>query len=127
MCRYAEHTYKEPFACFQCRKVFKQTSRWELPENVRPKAGEERHVKCPQCSRLMANMGRDFKAPKQKDVDQWRKVEILFEHGFTFHSCGCCGPGYRPAELAEVYAFIESHRPQSDGEVLLRRFAAQSE
>jgi hypothetical protein len=126
MCRYAFHTYKEPFACFSCRKVFKQTSRWELPEHQRPAHGDPRVVKCPQCSALMADMGHDFKAPKQSAADQWEKIRILYEHGFAFQSCGCCGPGYRPTELEEVYEFIEGHRPKSEGELLLKRFEERS-
>ncbi|MBI4731131.1 MAG: hypothetical protein HY781_03195 [Chloroflexi bacterium] len=121
MCRYAFHTYKEPFACFDCRKVFKQTSRWELPPGQRPEPGQERIVLCPQCRQPMADMGHDFKAPKSSNIKQWEKLRILYEHGFNFFSCGCCGPGYRPAELQEVYTFIQSNRPKSDGERLLER------
>ena len=125
MCRLAEHTYKEPFACFDCRKVFKQISRWELPQHQRPAPGQPRTVLCPQCRRPLADMGRDFKAPRSAAVKQWAKVKILFEHGFNFYSCGCCGPGYRPAQLREVYDFITSQQPLSDGERLLKKFAAR--
>ncbi len=121
MCRYAFHTYKEPFACFECRKSFKQTSRWELPEDRRPKEGEPRVVLCPQCAKPMADMGLDFKAPKKTAIDQWKKVELLYKAGFRFDSCGCCGPGYRPAELREVGAFIQSKRRYSEGEALLMK------
>ena len=121
MCRYGESTYKEPFACFDCRKVFKQTSRWELPSHQKLKPGEPRIVPCPQCGTEMADMGHDFKAPKFGDLKQWEKVRILYEHGFNFYSCGCCGPGMRPRELKEVYEFIESERDKSDGELLLQK------
>jgi hypothetical protein len=120
MCRYAEHSYKEPFACFDCRKSFKQLSRWQLPEDRRPAKGAAREVPCPQCGKLMADMGHDFKAPTQGNVAQWKKVQLLFEAGFTFHSCGCCGPGYRPAELKEVEDFIFSQKRFSDGELMLK-------
>lgn len=73
----------------------------------------------------MADMGSDFKAPKKSDIKQWKKVRLLFEQGFTFHSCGCCGPGYRPAELREVYSFIESNRPISDAGKLAKFFASK--
>jgi len=122
MCRYAMYgPYKEPFACFDCRKVFKQTNRWTLPEDQQLKPGEERICKCPQCGKPMADMGHDFKAPKQSDIKQWKKLRILFEHGFTFHSCGCCGPGFRPAELKEVWDFIENHTSKKEGEILLEK------
>ena len=120
MCRYAEHRYKEPFACFECRKSFKQPSRWDLPSHLRPKPGEGRVIPCPQCGKPLADMGRDFKAPKAADLEQWEKVRRLVEAGFSFHSCGCCGPGLRPAELREVEAFIQSRARLSEGERLLR-------
>lgn len=122
MCRYGFHTYKEPFACFDCRKMFNQTSRWELPEHQRPAKGQPRVVPCPQCGKPMADMGMDFKAPRMSDAKQWEKVRVLFEHGFAFYSCGCCGPGYRPEELREVEEFIASQRHLSEGEALLQKF-----
>lgn len=126
MCRYGEYgPYKEHFACFECRKVFKQTNRWELPEEVRPKKGEQRICKCPQCGIPMADMGLDFKAPKKNDILQWKKVKILYEHGFSYHSCGCCGPGFRPSELSEVDNFIEGKLEKSEGEKLLLKIAAK--
>lgn len=74
----------------------------------------------------MRNMGLDFKAPKQRNFTQWRKVELLYDHGITFHSCGCCGPGYRPATLSEVTAFIEGRIPDSEGERLLQRITRRT-
>jgi hypothetical protein len=55
----------------------------------------------------MHNMGLDFKAPKQTDVEQWKKVEVLFDHGYAYGSCGCNGPGERPARLKDVPAFLQ--------------------
>jgi hypothetical protein len=57
-------------------------------------------------------MGLDFKAPKRKDKEQWKVVEILYEHGITFYSCGCGGPGYRPTRLREVPAFLKWAKQQ---------------
>jgi len=66
-------------------------------------------------------MGHDFKAPKQNDIKQWSKVEALYNNGFTYHSCGCGGPGYRPAKLSEVDEFVSKNRVfKSVGEVLLK-------
>jgi hypothetical protein len=50
----------------------------------------------------MIDLGRDFKAPRRADKNQWRKVELLAKNGITFESCGCTGPGYRPRTLAEA-------------------------
>ncbi|MFS0553950.1 hypothetical protein [Brevibacillus sp. 179-C9.3 HS] len=123
MCRYGMYgPYKDIYACFACRKVFKQTSKFELTEEEWNKI---KHA-CPQCGELMKDMGHDFKAPKQTDVKQWKKVEILFQHGFTYHSCGCGGPGYRPAQLNEVNAFLEKNRRfQTEGEKLLNRLTVK--
>ena len=71
----------------------------------------------------MADMGQDFQPPKQSDVEQWKKLELLVQHGFTFHSCGCCGPGLRPATLREVSAFLAQSLPKSAGESLLETIA----
>lgn len=108
MCRYAmSGPYKEKFACFECRKMFKQTSYWELRYPMRKHSTGQRLVKCPECDSPMHNMGLDFHAPRQSDVKQWRKVAVLHAHGINFSSCGCGGPGERPATLRDVPAFLE--------------------
>lgn len=123
MCRYSIYgPYKDHYACFSCRKSFKQAARSRLQLAADEPAPA---IKCPQCAEPMAGMGLDFKAPKKGAIDQWKKVELLFQNGFTFYSCGCCGPGFRPAELAEVQAFIEENRPKSEGEVLLAKIQSR--
>jgi hypothetical protein len=110
MCRYAfSGPYKEQFACFDCRKVFKQTFRKELAQKMRTNSEGNRLIPCPECRRPMRNVGRDFHAPRQSDIRQWRKVALLYANGFHFDSCGC-GPGYRPATVREVPAFIAAHK-----------------
>ena len=108
MCRYAlAGPYRDHYACFRCRKSFKwphdrHATRTEtLPD-----------PKCPQCAGPVEAMGLDFKAPPQKAVDQWKKVRILADHGIRYSSCGCGGPGFRPAELRDVYEapVIDRHR-----------------
>ena len=124
MCRYAEGEYgpyKDHYACFDCRKAFKQTSFWELPEHARPSDPSERVCPCPECGQPMHDMGLDFKAPRQSDVKQWKKVRLLFENGFTYHSCGCCGPGYRPNTVKEAEVFIHESTPLSEAQKLLKK------
>ncbi|MBU7314709.1 hypothetical protein [Paenibacillus oleatilyticus] len=125
MCRYAMYgPYKNIYACFSCRKVFKQTSDDELSKIE----VANRQYKCPQCGEVMNNMGHDFQAPKQKDIKQWKKVETLYAHGFSYHSCGCGGPGYRPAKLNEVEAFLEANQTfKTEGEVLLRKLSVKAQ
>jgi hypothetical protein len=96
MCHYAMYgPYKDHYACFSCRKVFRYHS------------GGREHL-CPQCRGPLVSMGLDFKAPQQKDIEQWKVLEILHEHGIHFHSCGCGGPGYRPTRLRELPEFLQS-------------------
>lgn len=122
MCRYAMYgPYKEHFACFSCRKAFKQTSRFELPGEPRMGVRDPRIVLCPQCREPMRDMGLDFAAPARDDARQWKKVEILFDHGFTYHTCGC-GAGARPARLRDVAEFLKKNEHRTEGRELLDRF-----
>lgn len=57
-------------------------------------------------------MGLDFSAPKKKDKEHWKVVEILHQKGITFHSCGCSGPGYRPTKLRELPEFLSNYVPR---------------
>ena len=112
MCRYAIHTYKDHFACFDCRKVFRvrPPAEWVDPA---VRAGEFHPlVRCPDCRRPMINMGLDFKAPRKRDVKQWKKVEALHAAGISFHTCGCGGPGDMPGTLREVPAFLANRAKQ---------------
>lgn len=126
MCRYAfSGPYKDHFACFACRKCFKRAPLADWPEHLRTEDGDIPTVRCPQCAAPMVSMGLDFKAPKKDDVRQWQKVQTLYSHGFTFHSCGC-GPGLRPAELRDVAAFLRDSLPRTAGEALLRTIDARA-
>ena len=99
--------YKDHYACFGCRKVFKQPNILDLPKQDRPRRGEKRIVLCPQCSKPMQNMGHAFKAPRQNATKQWKKVETLFTNGIRFDYAGWAGPGYRPATMREVEPFLD--------------------
>lgn len=94
MCRYGIHTYKNHFACFKCRKAFSR-----MTTQVCPHCGSEIHA-----------MGRDFKAPRRRNIRQWRKVKKLYRNGVRFSSCGCNGPGYRPKFLTQVDDFLENQK-----------------
>jgi hypothetical protein len=95
------------YACFSCRKVFKQSwSNDQVGANV-----------CPECAKPMSYMGTAFRAPKQENVDQWKKAELLIMAGFHFTKDG----GPKPRTLKDVPAFLEAHRlaKRSPGERLL--------
>jgi hypothetical protein len=127
MCRYAFHNYRDHFACFDCRKAFKYW-KWEDADEAAFLRRQQlqqvpREIVCPDCSQPMADMGLDFKAPPKRDSEAWEIVRALYEHGFTFHSCGC-GVGFKPPlTLREVPEWIEKHRRQTEGESLSGKFA----
>jgi hypothetical protein len=126
-CRYMQHSYKQHYACFACRKVFRIPGS-DTPFNVAVYSDPfTRKVKCPDCSRPMFSMGRDFKAPRRSAMKQWEKVRQLRVAGIAFESCGCVGPGYRPGSLREVASFIEQHEVRkSKGRQLANRFKGRS-
>ena len=128
MCRYAWHNYRDHFACFDCRKTFKYWQ-WEETDEVTFYSRQKlrhvpREIVCPECSKPMADMGLDFKSPPMNDIQAWEILRALYEHGFTFHSCGCSVGFTPPRSLQEVPDWIERHRRRSEGETLSEKFAA---
>ena len=99
MCRYMYQQYSCHWACFNCRKAFKAWSAWTMPAITE-------HSKvvrvCPECAGPLYDLGQDFKPPRKLAVSQWKKIELLFDDGVTFHSCGCTGPGPRPKTYSEA-------------------------
>ena len=67
----------------------------------------------------MVMLNRKFSSPKQRDSEQWKKVEQLVTHGFYFFSVyrtaenGKKIPVPYPSRLSEVPAFIEEFKAQS--------------
>lgn len=113
MCRYAMYgPYKRKFACFACRKMFRQTDESRMAQKPRLDEQGQRIALCPQCGARMHNMGLDFCVPKQSDLEQWKKVEKLFDAGIIFSSCGCGGPGPRPRRLKEVDDFLRQREEE---------------
>jgi DNA-directed RNA polymerase subunit RPC12/RpoP len=92
--------YPMQFACFGCRKSFKQHMMASQVGRHEPK--------CPQCGERMSMMGRAFKAPMHSDIKQWQKVELLVNSGFLFSSHN----GKRPKTLREAKALVETKRSQ---------------
>ena len=130
MCRYAWHKYRDHFACFDCRKAFKYWQ-WEKCDTRLSKKGPKlRHspriILCPDCSRPMADMGLDFKAPPKNDLEAWQILKSLRENGFTFHGCGWLVGLKPPKTLRELPLWLAENRKLSLGESLLRKFAGQA-
>jgi hypothetical protein len=98
--------YLFPHACFACRKVFRK-----------PLSTQARL--CPQCAGALVTLGRKFHTPKSTNVAQWRKIQLLVEHGFFFESVyrstesgGWVAVAY-PRTLAEVPAFVAEFKFQA--------------
>lgn len=54
-------------------------------------------------------MGRSFKAPPAKDVEQWAKVQALYQAGFRFFSYRSKEGPRLPERLADVDDFIRDN------------------
>lgn len=104
MCRYAMQLHKWHFACFECQKAFKRKL---LVDLTGKNDYQNTPAKCPQCGSLMANMGKDFEAPKKTDNKAWDYIKTLFKVDITFHSCGCSGPGYIPRNKIALVVYFE--------------------
>jgi hypothetical protein len=75
----------------------------------------------------MARLGRYFKAPPQRAIRQWLKVELLYQYGERFES-GNLGLGIRCRTLASTVAYLaESGCPESEVRGLLERIRTSHE
>ena len=96
------------FACFDCRKTFKQrgSSNWdpEVPA---------RHFPCPNCKQSMVRLGKYFKAPRQQAARQWLKVELLYRFGERFEA-GNERLDTRCKTLADAVAYLADTHPAVD-------------
>ena len=113
---YHDITYwLQHYACFHCRKAFKQSFDNQHTERL-----------CPQCRQPMTNMGTDFKAPAQKEANQWRKIQLLAQAGVKFFPQWPDElPGERPGTLAEVPDFLRRIHPPSEGGQLLEQLSQE--
>jgi hypothetical protein len=86
-------------ACFRCRRSFKFAPH------------DQREHPCPNCGGRAYEMGRSFKAPPKSNLEQWRKVQALFAHGFRFSSYRSSGGPPLPKRYRDVERFV-SENPQ---------------
>ena len=94
-----KNDYMLAFACFHCRKSFKRPS--------------EKYVfvrKCPDCGGAAVDLGRKFQPPKKTDLEKWKTVQFLYEHGFTYRSLE--RRLRYPEDLKSARAFVEQHPRQ---------------
>ena len=87
-------------ACFDCRTSWKIALR------------DGSNPACPNCGAALHEMGRNFKAPKKRDIEQWNKVEALWSAGVRFW--GYNVPDPPPERLRDVAEYIGSgDRPRT--------------
>jgi hypothetical protein len=93
-------TNKVHFACFDCRKTFKQpeSSNWNSAIPLRP-------LDCPNCKQPMVRLGRHFQAPPQRAARQWLKVELLHAFGERFEA-GNSGLAAKCDTLASTIRYL---------------------
>ncbi len=60
---------KQHYACFTCRKAFKVRGTYNGTVTPAP---------CPECKGPMTAMGLLFRAPRQRTVKAWKKLEVVF-------------------------------------------------
>jgi hypothetical protein len=112
--------HRKHFACFKCRKAFKQS---DLPKQEY-KLGKKGRIdkinvknrtemKCPQCGKKMNNMGNSFRAPKQNDVKQWKVVETLYKLGVRYNFSDFNNPD-KPKNLRDIPAFIKERKKMEE-------------
>jgi DNA-directed RNA polymerase subunit RPC12/RpoP len=85
--------YLVAHACFACRKSWK----------IEPRENDE--ANCPDCGGVIRWMGRNFKAPKKRDIEQWKKVEALWNGGVRFQSQNLSDPP--PSDLRDVEEYLK--------------------
>jgi predicted RNA-binding Zn-ribbon protein involved in translation (DUF1610 family) len=93
--------YLNPFVCVSCRRCFRRS------------AAKTVERKCPTCGSIAVALGRKFKAPSREDDEQWRKVELLYSHGFRFQNVyDTTGRLVRyPTSLKEARDFVRRYEP----------------
>ena len=101
----AKRTYKANFGERPFGDITKEETK-ELEKIVSNL--ENRTIKCPECASVMADLGKDFKAPKKTAVKEWKIVESLFKTGKCFHSCGCDGIGYIPKNPKDYEVYLNT-------------------
>jgi hypothetical protein len=94
--------HKQHFACFACRKAFKQRGSEDIDVEA------ERPFPCPECGAPMLVVGRDFQAPPRRASKLWHLLETLRSFGVIFEP-EHPAPLAPPKTLRDVEAFLVPH------------------
>ncbi|WP_161880905.1 hypothetical protein [Deinococcus alpinitundrae] len=126
---YAQPTRSSHHVCFDCRKQFQKPAK-ALGQRTRNRKFRSAGVvlgdptfPCPQCHQLMTPVGKNFRAPKQTDVEAWKLAEQLVRAGFAHNHT--TGTKY-PQRLKDVPGFLADHQRRSEGEQLLAQWREEN-
>ena len=76
------------WVCFECRKQFRKPL---LGTEVAVERGAvtpvPRHP-CPECKRLMVDMGKYVRPPRRNNGRAWQQLRLLAQHGIRFTRAG---------------------------------------
>lgn len=108
------------FACFACRKGFKQPDPSDGDRD-----GPERPIGCPDCKQPMVRLGRYFKAPRKQATREWLKVELLYVYGERFEAGNSRLAQRCPTLPAAVAHLIESGHPADGVQKALKAIRAR--
>lgn len=89
--------YKHTYVCIACcsaRKYPYEMSKSYVEQDTKP---------CAKCKSVSYNVGRHFKTPPKKKLDQWEKVRRIIQAGFRFEKT--FSP--YPEHLRDADEFIE--------------------
>lgn len=98
--------------CFSCRKSFSEKpNELHIPE------------KCPQCGGDIIHYTHRFRSPKKADINAWKVVTFLYEHGFTYQHIYIDPTIYRrdapsnyasyPNNLIDAREFVTKYKHQA--------------
>ena len=95
--------YPQHWVCTKCcisfksnRNINKKYKKWDY----------ESGPSCHKCGQKGIIAGRDFRAPKQKNKKEWKKVIKMLKHGIKFHEDYGYRNGYRFKNMKELDQFI---------------------
>ena len=89
--------------CFVCRKALKKPA--DVAQNG-VVLGVRRYP-CPQCGLEMTPLGKNFRAPKQRDLKAWQAAEILVRAGVTFNHSGAGSMPTNPKDAMRLARNLE--------------------
>jgi hypothetical protein len=92
------------------RKELREALEKKLGTSIEAMRLEMRDIvsRCPQCRAPMADLGLDFKPPRESNVKAWKRIAAMYRLGHAWHTCGCNGPGFVPIDATGFADYLRS-------------------